>query len=64
MNLREIVAELDAEIRRLELIRALLTGHAAPLKRGVFDVVEDQYSQIPMVVDGGSEQVAVEGIFR
>ena len=28
------VAHIDAEIRRLEWARALLTGHTAPLKRG------------------------------
>jgi hypothetical protein len=30
-----IVQNLDAEINRLEKARALLTGHTAPLKRGV-----------------------------
>jgi hypothetical protein len=30
-----IVQAIDAEIRRLEQARALLTGHTAPLKRGL-----------------------------
>jgi hypothetical protein len=32
---------IDAEIRRLEKARALLTGHTAPLKRGVAPRVSD-----------------------
>jgi hypothetical protein len=35
MNTKAIVQNLDTEIRRLEKARALLTGHTAPLKRGV-----------------------------
>jgi hypothetical protein len=35
MDLDPIVRSLDAAIRGLEKIRALLTGHAAPLKRGM-----------------------------
>jgi hypothetical protein len=35
MNTKAIVQNLDAEISRLEKARALLTGHTAPLKRGV-----------------------------
>ena len=34
MDRDEIVEGIDAEIRRLEQARALLTGHEAPLKRG------------------------------
>jgi hypothetical protein len=34
MDTEALVAELDAEIRRLQQVRALLTGHTAPLKRG------------------------------
>jgi hypothetical protein len=34
MNLPTIVEEIDAEIHRLEVVRALLTGKTAPLKRG------------------------------
>jgi hypothetical protein len=34
MNLPTIVEEIDAEIHRLEVVRALLTGRTAPLKRG------------------------------
>jgi hypothetical protein len=34
MNTDEIVKTIDAEIMRLEQVRALLTGHTAPLKRG------------------------------
>jgi hypothetical protein len=34
MNTDEIVQEIDEEISRLEKVRALLTDHAAPLKRG------------------------------
>ncbi len=33
MDRDEIVEGIDAEIRRLEQARALLTGHEAPLKR-------------------------------
>jgi hypothetical protein len=29
-----IVRDIDAEISRLEKVRALLAGHTAPLKRG------------------------------
>jgi hypothetical protein len=35
MNTEAIVQNLDAEIRRLEKARALLTGHTVPLQRGV-----------------------------
>jgi hypothetical protein len=35
MDLDAIVRSLDAAIRRLEKIRALVTGHTAPLKRGM-----------------------------
>ena len=35
MDTEAIVQNLDAEIRRLEKARALLTGHTAPLKGGV-----------------------------
>jgi hypothetical protein len=34
-DLDAIVQDIDAEISRLEKARALLTGHTAPLKRGV-----------------------------
>ena len=34
MDLDAIVQSIDAEISRLERVRALLTGHTAPLKRG------------------------------
>jgi hypothetical protein len=34
MDLRVIVEDIDQEIHRLELVRALLTGKTAPLKRG------------------------------
>ena len=34
MDLSMIVEEIDAEIHRLEVVRALLTGRTAPLKRG------------------------------
>ena len=34
MNTDEIMQTIDAEISRLEQVRALLTGHTAPLKRG------------------------------
>jgi hypothetical protein len=34
MNIHAIVQAIDAEISRLEKVRALLTGHTAPLKRG------------------------------
>jgi hypothetical protein len=34
MDLSMIVEEIDAEIHRLESVRALLTGKTAPLKRG------------------------------
>ena len=34
MDTKALVAELDAEIDLLQKTRALLTGHAAPLKRG------------------------------
>ena len=34
MDLKAIVQDIDAEISRLEKVRALLTGHTAPLKRG------------------------------
>jgi hypothetical protein len=33
MNTDEIVQDIEAEISRLEKVRALLTGHTAPLKR-------------------------------
>ena len=35
MDLKAIVQDIDAEISRLEKARALLTGHTAPLKRGM-----------------------------
>jgi hypothetical protein len=35
MDLDAIVQSIDAEIRRLEKARALLTGHIVPLRRGV-----------------------------
>ena len=35
MDLDAIVQGFDAEINRLEKARALLTGHTAPLKRGM-----------------------------
>lgn len=35
MDRSKIVEYIDAEIRRLEQVRALLTGHTAPLKRGL-----------------------------
>ena len=35
MNLDAIVQGIDEEIDRLQRVRALLTGHTAPLKRGV-----------------------------
>jgi hypothetical protein len=34
VNIDEIVQDIEAEISRLEKVRALLTGHTAPLKRG------------------------------
>jgi hypothetical protein len=34
MDIEEIVQAIDAEIMRLEQVRALLTDQAAPLKRG------------------------------
>jgi hypothetical protein len=34
MNTDEIMHTIDAEISRLEQVRALLAGHTAPLKRG------------------------------
>jgi len=34
MNTDEIMQAIDAEISRLEKVRALLAGHTAPLKRG------------------------------
>jgi hypothetical protein len=34
MNTDEIMQTIDAEISRLEKVRALLTEHTAPLKRG------------------------------
>jgi hypothetical protein len=34
MDIDALVQEIDAEISRLEKARALLTEHAAPLKRG------------------------------
>jgi hypothetical protein len=34
MDLSMLVEEIDAEIHRLESVRALLTGKTAPLKRG------------------------------
>ena len=34
MNTDEITNAINAEISRLEKVRALLTGHTAPLKRG------------------------------
>jgi hypothetical protein len=34
MNTDEIVQTIDAEISRLEKVRALLSDHTAPLKRG------------------------------
>jgi hypothetical protein len=38
MDLDAIVQSLDAAIRHLEKIRALLTGHTAPLRRGSLPV--------------------------
>ena len=35
MDLTSIVQSIDAEIVRLEQVRALLTDHAGPLKRGL-----------------------------
>jgi hypothetical protein len=35
MNRDALVQALDEEITRLEKARALLTGHTAPLKRGM-----------------------------
>jgi hypothetical protein len=35
MDLDAIVQDIDAEISRLEKVRALLIGHMAPLKRGM-----------------------------
>jgi hypothetical protein len=35
MDLDAIVQDIDAEISRLEKVRALLTGHTTPLKRGM-----------------------------
>lgn len=35
MNVDAMVLAIDAEIERLSKVRALLTGHTAPLKRGV-----------------------------
>jgi hypothetical protein len=35
MDLEAIVQDIDAEISRLEKVRALLTEHTAPLKRGL-----------------------------
>jgi hypothetical protein len=35
MDINAIVQSLDAVISSLEKIRALLTGHTAPLKRGL-----------------------------
>jgi hypothetical protein len=35
MDTEAIMQNLDAEISRLEKARALLTGHTAPLKRGM-----------------------------
>jgi hypothetical protein len=35
MNTTQIVHAIDAEIDRLSKARALLTGHTAPLKRGL-----------------------------
>jgi hypothetical protein len=34
MNTDEIMQTIDAEISRLEQVRALLAGHTTPLKRG------------------------------
>ena len=34
MDLDAIAQNIDAEISRLKKVRALLTGHTAPLKRG------------------------------
>jgi hypothetical protein len=34
MDLEAIVQDIDAEIERLQRVRALLTSHTAPLKRG------------------------------
>ena len=35
LDLDAIVQDIDAEVSRLEKVRALLTGHTAPLKRGM-----------------------------
>jgi hypothetical protein len=35
MNTDEIVQNIEAEISRLEKVRALLIGHTPPLKRGL-----------------------------
>jgi hypothetical protein len=37
MNFDAIIEDIDAEISRLEKVRALLTGHTAPLERGIPD---------------------------
>jgi hypothetical protein len=34
MDIEAMVQDIDESIRRLEKVRALLTGHTAPLKRG------------------------------
>ena len=34
MDTKALVAEIDAEIDRLQKVKALLIGHNAPLKRG------------------------------
>jgi hypothetical protein len=34
MDIEALVAEIDAEIHRLQQVRSLLTGHTPPLKRG------------------------------
>jgi hypothetical protein len=34
MHLDAIIQSIDEEIDRLQRVRALLTGHTAPLKRG------------------------------
>jgi hypothetical protein len=55
MDLEAIVQDIDAEVRRLEKIRALLTGHTAPLKRGMPD-----RKRKPMSAEGRARVAAAQ----
>jgi hypothetical protein len=58
MDLDAILQSIDEEIDRLQRLRALLTSHTAPLKRGFAPVEQDSPTRKHRMSEEGRARIA------